>query len=146
MIGVLFDDAAHAPIVGKLFAVLAQIQGNAGAAARFGARLDRKLGLAAGLPQHAALGRRTRFARVHFDALRDDKRRVKPHAELADQLGVFLLVAGELFEKGGGARFGNRAEVIDHLVAGHADAVIGDADRARLFVHIDAHRVLAIAF
>jgi hypothetical protein len=42
------------------------------------------------------------------------------------------------------ARLGDRADVVDHLLARHADAVVGDRDRARLLVVGDADLQLRI--
>ena len=76
----------------------------------------------------------------HRHLVGDDERRIEADAELADQMRVLLLVAGELAEELARAGLGDRAEVRDDLVAAHADAVVGDGDRARLAVEIDADR------
>jgi hypothetical protein len=55
-------------------------------------------------------------------------------AALADQADVRLLVLGELLEEGLGAGMGDGAEVLHQLVVGHADASVGDRERARRFV------------
>ena len=61
-------------------------------------------------PQHATIGSLAGLASVHFNAVGHDKCGVKADAKLADQLGVFLLVTGEAFEKGSRARLGNGAD------------------------------------
>ena len=55
---------------------------------------------------------------------------IEADAELADQLRVLLLVAGQALEELGGAGLGDGAEVRDRLLAGHADAVVADGEGA----------------
>ena len=50
----------------------------------------------------------------------------KAHAELADELGVRLLVAGEAAHELLGAALGDGAQMVDGLLLAHADAVVGD--------------------
>ena len=52
-------------------------------------------------------------ARQHLDAVGHDEGRIEADAELADELRVLLLVAGELLEELGGAGLGDGAEVRD---------------------------------
>src|SRR6185312_2098812 len=56
----------------------------------------------------------------------------------ADEVRVARLVARERAEEFARARARDRADVRHHLLARHADAVVGDADRARRRVHRDA--------
>lgn len=55
--------------------------------------------------------------------------RVEAHPELTDQLGVLALITGEVLEELGGTGFRDGAQVLDHLVPGHADAVVRDGQR-----------------
>ena len=68
----------------------------------------------------------------------DDERRVEPDAELADEMRVLGAVGGELLEELARARLGDGADVLDHLLPRHADAVVGHGDRARRRVVGDA--------
>ena len=75
----------------------------------------------------------------HLDAVRHHERRVEPDAELADQArAVFRL--GELFHECARAGTGDGAEIVDQLLPSHADAVIGDGERAFVLVGHDADR------
>jgi hypothetical protein len=59
----------------------------------------------------------------------DDERRVEADAELADQVRVLGAVRGELLEELARARLGDGADVLDHLLPRHADAVVRHGDR-----------------
>ena len=76
-------------------------------------------------------------ARQHLDPVGDDEGRIEADAELADQLRILLLVAGQALEELGGARLGDGAQVRDRFVAAHADAVVADRQGAGL---ADRHR------
>ena len=67
--------------------------------------------------------------RVDADFVRDDECRIKADPELADKLRVALLVARHLLEELGRSGSGNSAEIVDQLVARHADAVVDDGER-----------------
>ena len=73
--------------------------------------------LAAGLPAR------------HLDAVGHHERRVEADAELADQAGA-VLGLGEPAQEGARAGAGDGAEVVDQLLAVHADAGVGDRERA----------------
>ena len=68
------------------------------------------------------------------------ERGVEADAELADHLGDRLLGLPLLqpLDHLAGARLGDRADVGDHLLAAHADAVVGDGEGACLAVRLDA--------
>ncbi len=100
---------------------------------------DLEVARAAADPAHAFFGRQTRAARFHRDLVGHDEARVKAHAELADELGVLLLVAAELAHEVLGATLGNRAQVVDGLLLAHADAVVGDGQRLGGLVEAHAH-------
>ena len=79
------------------------------------------------------------------DPVGDDEARVEADAELADQLRVLLLVAGEAREELARAAARDRAEVLDRLGARHADAVVRHGDGARGLVERDVDRELGVA-
>jgi len=58
---------------------------------------------------------------------------------------ILLLVAGQLREELAGARFGDGAEVGDHFVAAHANAVVGDGQGLGLLVEGEADLEVALA-
>ena len=82
------------------------------------------------------------------DLVRDHERRIEADAELADQAAAVLGLV-ELADEGAGAGAGDGAEVVDQLLPVHADAVVGDGQRAGRLVAADAdrqHRVLGDEF
>jgi hypothetical protein len=96
VVGVLADDGLQLPGLEELGLLVAQVQDHVGAALGAGDRLQLVLAGALAAPAHAlALGRQAGAARFHRDAVGDDEARVEAHAELADQVGVLLLVALE---------------------------------------------------
>ena len=106
--------------------------------------LDRVLALAGRLPAHALRGGAARPPGDERHPVGDDERRVEADAELADEPRVLCRVAGERGEELAGARLGDGADVGDHLVVRHADAVVADRDRARVLVERDADRELGV--
>ena len=81
-------------------------------------------------------------ARLHRDAVGDDETAVEAHAELADEVGVLLLVALELRHELARAALGDGAQVRHGFVGAHADAVV--ADRQRLGVGVEGHPNLEV--
>ena len=79
-----------------------------------------------------------------FDLIRDDKGTVKADAELADQRGILLLIAGELIKKLCRTRFGDGTQVVDDLFSGHANTVVFDRQRLGIGVKADRDRIVAI--
>ena len=90
--------------------------------------LDREAAAAVGLPAPAVL--LAGLARDDLDPVRDHERRVEADAELADQVQVPGAVAAQLGGEALGARARDRAEIVGQLVPAHADAVVGDRERA----------------
>ena len=91
----------------------------------------RVLAFARALPLHAMLGRQAGTARQQRDAVGDDEGRIEADTELADQVGVLGAIGGELLEELARAGLGDRADLVDHLLPRHADAVVGDGDGPR---------------
>ena len=80
----------------------------------------------------------------HLDAVGDHEGGVEADAELADQAEPFLGVLHPL-EEGLGARAGQGAEIVDQLLAIHADAVVGDRQGLGRRVGLDADGELVVA-
>ncbi len=79
-------------------------------------------------------------ARGDFHLLRHHERRIEADTKLPDQAGAFLRVGvGQGFTERAGAGAGDGAQVGDHVLAGHADAVVGDGQGAAGLVRHDAH-------
>ncbi len=86
------------------------------------------------------------LARDDRDAVSRHEARVEADAELADQLGRGRRPGlADLLEEGLGARARDRAEVLDQLLAAHADAAVVDAERARLPIELDPDARLGLA-
>ena len=109
------------------------------AALRPGDRLDFELAGALGTPAHAVFGGDAGAARLHRDAVGHDEAAVEADAELADQLRILLLVAFQRCHEFARAALGDGAQVGHRLLGRHADAVVGDGDRLRLGIEVDAH-------
>ena len=70
------------------------------------------------------------------DAIGDEEGGVEADAELSDQILLHggILGVHELVEELGGAGARDGAEVVDHILLGHADAGVGDVDDVILLV------------
>jgi hypothetical protein len=149
VVGVLLDDGAQLPAGQQIVLVLAQVQGDLGAAVGLVDGLDGVFaGAVAGhraFPLHARVGGgEAGPAGAHGDLVGDDEGGIKADPELADQVGVLLLVAGQLAEELLGARLGDGTQVGHHLVAAHADAVVGDGQSAGSLVEGHADLQLGV--
>ncbi|MNF98147.1 hypothetical protein D3C84_810000 [compost metagenome] len=103
MVGVFLDDVAQAPAIGELFFTALQVQDDAGAALRLVEGGDFEIALALRGPVHAFGGREARPAGEDVHLVGDDEGGIEAHAELADQVGVLLLVAGKVLQEVRGA-------------------------------------------
>src|SRR5438105_412086 len=133
MVGVFLQDGYEAPARQEVVLAFAQVQGHFGAALRTVDRLDRVLAFLPGhvaFPAHALGRRQTRATCRQGHLVGDDERRVEADAELADQVRVLRLVAGQRIEELTRTGPGDRADVGYDFVARHADAVVGDCNRA----------------
>ncbi len=146
MIGVFLDDGADAPVIRKLGTIIAQVQGNGGAPLGLFHGLHAEIGFALGLPVHPFRWIQSGAPCQHFHPVGNDKGGVKSHTELADQLGVLLLVTGQLIEKLGGAGLGDRAQLCDHVLTGHADTVVGDGQGLGFRVESNGDSQVGITF
>ncbi len=83
------------------------------------------------------------LAGLDHDLVGDHEGGIETDAELADQAGAVFPVFHRLQELGG-AGAGDGAEVLDQLLAAHADAVVGDGERAGLLVAGEHDRKLRV--
>ena len=142
-VGVALDHPLQDELVGEvvdpgLFVDRLEMEGDGGAAVlRLGVR-DRVLAGAFGLP--AGAGLLAGPAGHQLDPVGGHERRVEADAELADELQQGLLGLGllEALDQLLAAGAGDRADVVDHLLAAHADAVVGDRQGAGPGVGLDA--------
>ena len=111
VIGIFADDGFQAIVVKKFFRVFLQMQSHFRAACGFIQSCQREFTIAGTRPEHAFARRVTPGAGAKFNPVGDDERRVKTDAELADQVGILLLVTGQFRKKFLGAGFGDGADV-----------------------------------
>ena len=132
MVGVGARDMAEAVAVEIFFCFGLHVQGDAGAAAALGGGRDFIRAHAIGFPLPGiALAR---FAAGDGDFIGHHERRIKAHAELADEVDVFGRVATQPLQEFAGAGFGDGAEIGDQVVTVHADAAVFDGQRVGLGV------------
>src|SRR5690554_2578655 len=146
VVRVLLHQAAQLPAIGKLFVFGFQVQHDFSTALFTAHRLDGELTIAPGFPVHALLYRCPGLTGKHVHFVRHDEGGVETHTKLADQLAVFLFVARQLLEELGCTGAGDGAKVGNHIVTGHADAVVSNGDGAGVFVVIQADFEFGIAF
>ncbi len=146
MVGVLLDDVAQAPAIGELVFTGFQVQHDARTAVGLVEGGDFKLALAFGRPMHAFAGVKAGAAAEHFNLVGDDEGRVEAHAELADQVRIFLLVARKVLHEIGSAGFGDGPQVGDRILTAHADTVVFEGDGLGVFVEAHADFQFGAAF
>ena len=137
VVGVLLDDRPQPVAVQQVILAVPQVQHDRGAARGHLRRLQRVAAPAVGLPAGALAGRQPGPAGGQHHPVGHDERRVEPHPELPDQRGVRPLVPGQRVQELPGPGLGDRADVLDHLVPAHPDAVVRHGDRARVGVVAD---------
>ena len=120
-----------------LIGVRLHVQDDVGAGGLARRRRDAELTGAVRGPGERLLG--ARLSRCHLDAVRDHERGIEADAELTDQAGPLLRFRRrERRAECAGAGAGDGAQVVDQLLPAHADAVIGDQQRAGVLVGHDA--------
>ena len=122
--------------------VLADGEDDVGAVAGALALLDGVALKAVGLPH--VRGILAKGAADHAHLRGDHERGVKAHAELADDVDVVALVLGVLLLELLAAGVGDGAQVLLEVLGRHANAVIGDGERAGVLVERDANRQVAL--
>ena len=103
---------------------------------------DAVFALAGRNPAHALIGGSICAAASDRDFLGHDERRIKPDAELTDELRILALIPAQPFEELPRSRACDGAEQIDDLVAAHADAIVGHGEKSLFRVHCHADREL----
>ena len=120
-----------------------EMKGDAGAALRRVFERERRDGERALAVRRPAPGLAcSSAAGVDDDLVGDHERRVKADAELADQRRSFLarVIGGKLVEERLGAGAGDGAEPLGQVLAGHADAVVGEGQRLGVGIDRDLDR------
>ena len=142
MVGIALHDLAQPVGLQILLIALAQIERDEGAAPGLLALLDGEVAAPVRNPQPG--GFLAGLAGQHLDLLGHHEGGIEADAELADQVRVLLGIAAQLAQEGrcAGARDG--PQIGDQLVAVHADAIVGNGQRARLRVGGERDRERAI--
>ena len=68
----------------------------------------------------------------------DHERRVEAHTKLADDVDITTLALGVFLLEFLATRMGDGAQIALQILRGHADAVIGNGQRARVLVERDS--------
>ena len=146
MIRIRSDNRAQLPVVQKLVFRFAQPESHLGAAVGLFYRRDTVFAFTLGDPFDALVGAGSSLAGAHPDFIGDDEGGIKADAELADQARIVFLVAGHRIEESTRARLGDGADIFDHFIARHADAVVADGKGARFLVVADLYFQLDVVF
>ncbi|KWV87446.1 hypothetical protein PFLmoz3_03295 [Pseudomonas fluorescens] len=134
VVGVLLDDVAQTPAIGEFVFTGFQVQHDARTTVSLVDSGDFKFALALGSPVHAFAGVKAGAAAEYFNLVGDDEGRIEAHAELADQVRVFFLVARQVLHEICGAGLGDGPQVGDRIVTAHADTVVFEGDGLGVFV------------
>ena len=110
----------------------------------FSTVFDRVAAFARALPADAVLGGQAGAARDERHPVGDDEGGVEADAELPDEVRVLGAVGGQLREELARPRLGDGADVVDDVLPGHADAVVGHRDRPRRRVVADPDARLGV--
>ncbi|OQA63562.1 MAG: hypothetical protein BWY39_00825 [Spirochaetes bacterium ADurb.Bin269] len=148
MVGIAFDDFLDFPARRVFLVVVVQVHDHRSTVAAFGnsfhkrereivgfLQIVRTLAVGDPLP-HQRIGC---LLRDDLDLACDHERRIKPDAELADQVGILLRVACELLEERLGAGAGDGAQVRHNIVLVHADTGIAHNQRLFFLVERNVH-------
>ena len=129
-----FTISLQAPAIGVLLAFFVEVKQHRGAGDGALRRLDLKAGLAVAGPAPGLVF--AGLAGDDLDAVGDHERAVEADAELADEIGIPLRIAGKLGEKVLGAGAGDGAQMRDQILLIHADAGVGDGEGLLLLVEL----------
>ena len=147
-VGVFADHGRHGPVFEVVLEIVFQVQGHGRAGGVLlrlghGERVD-----AFGFPQVRLV--LARLLRQHGHLVGGHERGVEPDAELSDELGrgrgILLLRLLQFGEESARTGMCDGAEVFDQFFLRHADAVVGDRQRAGGLVGGDADLALAGEF
>ena len=142
VIGVFFDDAPDPVRLKELARVRLQVQGDGGAPLGARARGKLVIGLPRGTPA-PGFGLPSP-ARLHRNTISHDEGRVEAHPKLANELGVLLLITGELLEKPGRAGARDRTQVLDQLLPIHADAIVLNGEGSGVLIEGQANAQITV--
>ena len=143
---VLAQDLPQAMARQEIVLVGSQVQDDVGPAGGLLDDLDRIAAFSRALPTDTVPGGQAGAPRDQGHAVGDDEGGVEADTELSDEVRVLGAVGGQLGQELARARLGDGADVLDDLLPGHADAVVGHRERARRRVVVDPDARLGIVF
>ena len=137
MISPFADDRFEPHRFQIFFRVRLDMQHDAGTRCFAGRGRQSELARAFGSPGEGFAG--TGSAGSYFNAISDHESGIKPNSELTDQARPVLRLRGcQFLSKRLGARTGDGAQIVDQILPGHANPVVGDQQCARLLIWHDA--------
>ncbi len=146
VVGILADDGLDLPAGKELVLAFAQVQDHVGAATGLVHGFERVVTLSRRFPFHAMFGAKAGAAGDQGHLVGHDEGGIEAHAELADQVRIPGLIAGKRLEELARAGLGDGADMLDHFLAVHADAVVGKGNGARSFIEAHADLQIGISF
>ena len=146
VVGVLAQDLPQAMARQQIVLVGPQVQDDVGPAGGLLDGFDRVAAFSRALPADAVLGGQAGAPRDQGHPVGDDEGGVEADAELSDEVRVLGPVGGQLGEELARPRLGDGADVVDDVLPGHADAVVGHRDRPRRRVVADPDAGLRVVF
>src|SRR6202042_3083634 len=137
VVGVLLDDLLEPVPIRVLCTFFVEVEQDGGSSGGPFGRLYFEASLAVGDPFPRLVF--ASLARYDFHLVGDHEGGVEAYAELADEVGVLALVAGELREEVLGSRACDGSEMRHEVLLVHAEASVGDGDGLGVFVELEVN-------
>ena len=146
MVRVFLHNTAQSPVIGKFLLFGFQVQRNRSTTLRAFNLLNLIVRFTLTAPAHAFVNASRGTAGLDHYAISNNKRRIKAHTKLTNQLGILLLIAGQVFQKLSSARLGNSTQIGNHLLSRHTYTIVGNFNGLGLFIHSNTNTQVAIIF
>ena len=130
VVGILPDQVADPVALEKLLFVGLERQADGRSAPAFPGLFECIAAVTIGYPTHRVLGGGAGPPAQNLHPLGDDEGRIEAHTELANERGILPGLAVEALQKSRGTRVGDGAQLLDDLLAAHADAVVADGQNS----------------
>ena len=88
---------------------------------------------------HPFISRGSGAARENLDFVRDNERGIESNTKLTDQIGVVPGIVRQFLNKFRGPGFGDRTELLSHLIATHTDTVVSNTNGSRIRVEVNSY-------
>ena len=147
VVGIGTHRLTQLPAGEEIVLAFAQMQDDIGAASGLFDLLDGKIALPGRFPSDCLIRRETGTAGNYRHLVGNDEGGIEANTELANEVRILGLIAGQRGEEFAGTGFGNGTQMLDRLITRESDAVIGHRDRARGLVEGKANgelRIIAI--